>query len=104
MDDPCLDEIDPVQNLLMFESWVQDQREQSERDKNLAYLIGSFTNPEAVSKLLESEANTFVSDDEEFDALSKAIVEENRQKLKEETAGKPRRRRKKKVVPQRADI
>lgn len=98
-DDPdgIIENLDPFQKLMMHESWLEDKRERAEEAKNLGYLIGSFTNPEMVKKLLHAEANTFVSDDEEFDKLSKAIIEENRRKDQEKEANAPRRRRRKRV-------
>lgn len=89
--------MDPIKKLLMFESWAEDKRERAEEAKNLGYLIGSFTNPEMVRKLIAAEANTFVSNDDEFDELSKQILEENRRKDKEKAELAPRRRRKKRV-------
>lgn len=94
-DDPKIKEIDPYQKLLLFESWMEERRERAELDKNLGYLVGSFINPEAVRKLMDAEANTFASSDEEFDALSQSIVEQNRKKEEQKT---PRRKRKKRVV------
>lgn len=86
----------------MFENWVEDKREKAEESKNLAYLIGSFINPEMVKKLIDSEANTFASDDEEFERLSRQIIEENRRKDREklENEASPRRRRRWRVASQ----
>lgn len=97
-DDPKIENLDPIQKLLMFENWIEDKRERAEEAKNLGYLIGSFTNPEMVRKLVAAEANTFVSNDEEFEELSKQIIEENRRKDKEKAELAPRRRRRKRVT------
>ena len=82
--------MDPVHKMWMFESWLQDFKEKQEESKNLGYLIGSFTNPKAVQDLMNRDKNAFISDDEEFDEVSRQIVEHNRK----QDAGKKRRKRK----------
>lgn len=79
----------------MFQHWVQDRRETAENQRHLGYLIGSFTNPEAVKRLIDAEANTYASDDEEFNTLSQRIHDLNLEKDRKTQEG-PRRHRKKK--------
>ena len=76
----------------MFYSWAEDYNDEFELLKNQAYLIGSFTNPEAVKRILGQGVEVHKSTDEEFDKLSEALLGNP----KPETGGR-RRRRKPKV-------
>ena len=82
LDDPIIQEMDPVQKIWMFENWLHDFKEKQEESKYLGYLIGSFTNPKAVQDLINRDKNAFISDDEEFEELSRKIVEHNRKQDK----------------------
>lgn len=77
----------------MFHNWVEDFYDEHKVLENQGYLIGSFINPELVKKILGSGAETFVSSDEEFDELSKRIIEQNR----EEDKKLKKRKRKRKL-------
>jgi hypothetical protein len=68
--------MDPVQKMWMFYQWMEDEKEKSELAKNHAYLLGSFTNPEAVKKLMGG-GNSFDSSDEDFEE-STQIVSQNK--------------------------
>jgi hypothetical protein len=57
--------MDPVQKIWMFNNWIKDQEDTQELAKNHAYLLGSFSNPEAVKKMLD-DGNKFESSDEDF--------------------------------------
>jgi hypothetical protein len=71
-DDPRINDMDPVQKLWMYENWLGDQNDNAELAKNHAYLLASFTNPEAVKQIL-GEGNTHISTDEEFEESSKMV-------------------------------
>ena len=65
-------EMDPVLKLWLFNNWLQDQDDDVEITKNHAYLLGSFINPEAISKIL-GDSNKFESTDEDFDKSSELV-------------------------------
>ena len=60
-DDPRITDMDQVQKIWMFENWLADQEDLAELAKNHAYLLASFSNPEAVKELvgLEKDANRY---------------------------------------------
>jgi len=66
--------------LWMFESWYADQEEQHEFAKNYTILEGSFTNPDAAKKMLKADNPDFESDDENYENISKQMIEENKAK------------------------
>ena len=57
----------------MFEQWIQDQREHYELKKNIAILIGSFSNPEAAKKMLNVDGSTVTTSDEDFESSWKMV-------------------------------
>lgn len=63
---------------LMFNNWIEDINEENKRSQDLAYLIGSFINPEMVKRILGTDADTYQSDDEEFEEFSKKLLEQNK--------------------------
>lgn len=87
--------MDPVMKIYMFHQWLEDVNEQVELFKHHGYLIGSFTNPEAVQKLMGN--STISSTDEEFDQTWE-MVAANMKKEAPITASSRRRRRKSRVV------
>ena len=58
----------------LFQHWLADQKEDAELAKNHAYLIGSFSNPEAVKNMLDT-GNVHTSSEEEFEESSKIVLE-----------------------------
>ncbi len=84
--------MDPVRKIWMFEHWLGDQKDQGELAKNHAYLLGSFTNPEAVKQLM-GDGNTHESTEEELEESSKFVREYNLKALESEGGTKRRRRR-----------
>lgn len=87
--------MDPVMKIYMFHQWLEDINEQVELFKHHGYLIGSFTNPEAVQKLMGD--SSISSTDEEFDQAWE-IVAADMKKEAPVTASPRRRRRKGRVV------
>lgn len=93
-DDPRITEMDPVQKMWMYENWVADQIDKAELAKNHAYLLASFSNPEAVQKIL-GDGNVHESTEDELNETSKMIKEINLKALSKE---KPIRRRRKRIL------
>lgn len=58
----------------LFQNWLADQKEDAELAKNHAYLIGSFSNPEAVKNMLDT-GNVHISSEEEFEESSRMVLE-----------------------------
>lgn len=93
-DDPRITEMDPVQKMWMYENWVADQIDKAELAKNHAYLLASFSNPEAVQKIL-GEGNVHESTEDELNETSKMIRDINLKSLSQE---KPIRKRRKRIL------
>jgi len=68
--------MDPVQKLWMFENWQADQIDKIELAKNHAYLLASFSHPEAVKQILGRD-NVHESSDDEFEESSKMVKDNN---------------------------
>ena len=83
--------MDPVQKLWMFENWQADQIDKIELAKNHAYLLASFSNPEAVKKMLGEDK--IESTDEEFDETSRLVKEMSLKELGLKTPNKRKRKR-----------
>jgi len=84
--------MDPVTKMYMFHHWLEDTNEQVELAKYHGYLIGSFTNPEAVKQMIGG--NTISASEEDFEETSKWITED----IKQESHPPKRRRRKRKII------
>ena len=84
--------MDPVLKLWLYYNWLGDQRDDAELAKNHAYLLGSFSNPEAVKQMMND--NVHESTNEEFEE-SLRMVKENSTSLIEamRPPTAPRRRR-----------
>ena len=85
--------MDPVQKIWMFQNWLEDQNDDATLAKNHAYLLGSFSNPEAVSKLIGNDGSTYKSTDEELEDSMKMVVKD-----RENTKDKPVKRRRRKKI------
>lgn len=96
-DDPRITEMDPVRKLWMYENWVADQIDKAELAKNHAYLLASFSNPEAVKQIL-GDGNTRDSTEEEFDETSRMIREANLKALGVENNAAPNKRKRRRHV------
>ena len=57
--------MDPVLKIWLYEQWLGDHRDDAELAKNHAYLLGSFSNPEAVQKMMNE--NVHESSDEDYE-------------------------------------
>lgn len=75
-------------------NWAKDQSDQVELAKNHAYLLGSFTNPEAVKSLLD-DSNKHISDDEDFEKATAGVLEGkfDNKNIKKNKRRKKRKRR-----------
>ena len=76
----------------MFESWYADQEEQHEFAKNYAILGGSFTNPDAAKKMLKADNPDFESDDENYEEVSRQMIQESKAKQKKQSLLSRRRK------------
>ena len=83
--------MDPVQKRWMYENWIADQIDEAELAKNHAYLLASFSNPEAVKKVMKG--NDYESTEEEFEESSEIVRKAREKSLKPESLKKTRRRR-----------
>jgi hypothetical protein len=70
--------MDPLLKMWMYHQWLGDHRDEAELAKNHAYLLGSFTNPEAVKQM--TEGMTHESSDEDFEKSLQMVKDANRQK------------------------
>src|SRR6201986_485174 len=95
--DEWFEKIDPVLKLWLYESWRKDLEEENEFARSYAILQGSFANPEMASKMIKSENPDFESSDEDFERLSKQMLDQNR---KEDIQNNRRRKRKKIIINQ----
>lgn len=88
--------MDPVLRIWLYNNWLGDQNDQAELAKNHAYLLASFSNPEAVKQIL-GEGNVHESTDEEYeeslDIVRNQSLSLNIPKVKEDEAPVRRRRR-----------
>jgi hypothetical protein len=62
--------MDPIMRAWMFNQWIEDFNDEFKLLENQGYLIGSFTNPEAVRKILGMDGVKHTSSEKEsFEAL-----------------------------------
>ena len=94
-DDPQIEDMDPVMRAWMFYNWIEDFQDESKMLENQAMLIGSFTNPELVQKMLGVGVEKFESSDEEFEETSRRILEADEQIEKEKQKTRKRKRKRK---------
>jgi hypothetical protein len=92
-DDPNIENLDPFMRAWMFNHWVEDYNDNWKLLENVALLIGSFENPEAVRKILGKDSETFRSSDKDFEDTTRQI-EEASKILTEKEKRAARRRRK----------
>lgn len=92
-DDPKLESMDPFIKAWMYHNWMQDYTDVDKQLENQAYLIASFSNPEAVRKALGIGSEQYSTTDEEFEETTRQIAEQSR-KLSEKEKRDKRRRRK----------
>ena len=96
MNDPRITEMDPVQKAWMMNNFIEDTNDNVELLKQLGYLIGSFTNPEAVKQIIGTEGK-HASTDEEFDEsvemVRRANEKINNKKINNKQENGERRRR-----------
>jgi len=98
VDDPRIVDMDPVRKLWMYEQWLGDHRDTAELAKNHAYLLGSFSNPEAVRQMMND--NVHESSDEDFEETQR-MIKEFKPIMIEEESSKKKKRRKVKLVQQK---
>ena len=96
IDDPRITDMDPVLKIWYYYQWLGDQRDDAELAKNHAYLLGSFSNPEAVQDLMSR--NTHESSDEELEESMKMVSETDIRALPAQNQPTNRRRRHRAVL------
>lgn len=89
--------MDPVQKIWMYENWLADQNDDAELAKNHAYLLASFSHPDAVKQLM-GEGNVHESTDEEFEESSRMVREMNMNLQIPQILNEPIRRRRRRTV------
>ena len=94
-DDLEIENMDPVVRAWMFYNWSEDFVDNLELIKNHGYLIGSFTNPEAVQKLMGKDGTTYSTSDKEYEESIKLVVEDTK---KDEEKNKQKKKRKRKKI------
>lgn len=91
--------MDPVQKMWMYEHWLGDQKETRDLAKDHAYLLASFTNPEAVKQMMND--NIHQSDNEAFEESLQMVLDADKMmtqlEQQQKTAPKRKRRRAKQV-------
>jgi hypothetical protein len=63
--DPEITEMDLVRKMWLYSQWLGDHRDDAELAKNHAYLLGSFSNPEAVKEMLNNNVHESTDEDME---------------------------------------
>jgi len=71
----------------MYENWLAVQNDLAEIAKNHAYLLASFSHPDAVKKILGDD-NVHESNEEDFDESLKIVKEGTLRIFNEETTKK----------------
>jgi hypothetical protein len=79
----------------MFYSWIEDKKDKNESDKNHAYLIGGFSNPAMLQKILNKDQNVVSTTEEDFEKTLEMIKDYG--KDTENNASLKRRRKRKKI-------
>lgn len=97
--DDWFDEIDPIEMLWMYHSWIQDQEDRFDYARNHGILVGSFFNPEAAQHMAKADDHDFQTTDEEFEESWNMVLRDREKKIgKTEPANKPPMRRRRKIV------
>jgi len=89
--------MDPVQKMWLYHQWLGDHRDDTELAKNHAYLLGSFSNPEAVKQMMGD--NKHESTDDDFEESLKMVTDTDMRsiKIQEPTIGGRKKRRRAKI-------
>jgi hypothetical protein len=87
--DPFFDEINPLEYLMMFESWVYGIENRLDEARAHAILVGSFYNPKMAQKMAQKDkTNEVEMTDEQFEKVFEEEVK----------AQKPQKKRRKRRV------
>ena len=88
--------MDPVLKMWLYHQWLGDHRDDAELAKNHAYLLGSFSNPEAVKQMMDGPDHE--SSEEDFEESSRIVREFSLIEDKQKEVPIKRKRRKVTVV------
>lgn len=97
-DDSWFEEMEPVKKLWLYESWAHELELELEKEKSLAILIGSFSNPEMAQKMISRENPEYVSSDDEFEQSWQAVKQHIQKEEENKNPSPKRKRRRKKVI------
>ena len=62
-DDPFFEDMDPLLEMWLWESWCQDLNDKNEFTKAFTILGGSFVNPDMAHKMIKNENPDHMSSD-----------------------------------------
>lgn len=80
--------------LWLYQQWIGDHKDDAELAKNHAYLLASFSNPEAVQKIMNDGNNTHQSNDEEFEESLNMVRNSSLEMVKKEEENQSKKKRK----------
>lgn len=97
-DSEYYEKMNPFLRLWMYYNWRQDQVEKHEFTKDYSTFIGSFFNPEAAHKILNS--NEIVATEQDDEAITEMLRQrqQQEQQAEEQQTTRRRRRRRKGVI------
>lgn len=97
-DDPWFEEIDPIIESWMYNSYVEDIREKMEYAREHGLLIGSFIDYDAVKKIIAVDNPDHMMTDEEFEQTTTELLGKSTAPTEEIEKPKRHRRRRKLVT------
>lgn len=90
LNDPFFATLKPAEWLWMYYQWDKDQEEEAKKMRNLAVLVGSFSNPALAQKMMKIDNPDYESDEE----LHQKTLEEMKGPLPEKKEIKKKRKKK----------
>ena len=97
--DPWFEELDPLLELWLWESWCQDLQDENDFAKAYAILGGSFTNPDAARAMIKADRSKNITlSDEEFAEETMMLAAERKKSRAPKKNKKRRRRHRKRVI------
>lgn len=93
--DPFFEEMNPWEKVWLYESWLYETEQKIDMNKNLAVLVGSFSNYEMAQQIMKQEDPDYqdLNDDETANKIHEKIVNEEK-----EIQSSKKKRKKKRVV------
>lgn len=99
-DDPWFDEIDPMLELYMYESWCCDLEEKNELARSHAILNGAFSNFEMAQKMIDedNDSGTHSSSEEDFEKSFEMVIADRKKEEENKKEQRVSRRRMRRMV------